>query len=212
VLVAGRDRCAYRGRWRTAEAEKLQIVKQPDVLLALHLLPELGDAACLGRHLDYYEPLTTHESSISPGMHALFAARAGRPALGLDYLRKAMTLDCANSSDAGSGIHAANLGAIWQAVVNGFAGVSVSAQGISLEPHLPRHWSALSLLAGWRSSRLRLHITHHEVIAALEQGEQPVRLVVEGHAAWVVPGQAHLFPRRAAAPALAGQDLALAGE
>lgn len=212
-LEDGRDRCAYRGRWRTADAEKLQIVKQPDVLLALHLLPELGDAACLGRHLDYYEPLTTHESSISPAMHALFAARAGRSAMGLDYLRKAMALDCVNSGDAGSGIHAANLGAIWQAVVHGLAGVSVCAQGISVEPHLPRHWTALSLLAGWRSSQLRLHITHHEVIAALEQGAEPVRLVVEGRAAWVVPGQAHLFPRRAAESALAGQEeLALAGE
>ncbi len=97
-------------------------------------------------------------------------------------------------------------------MVNGFAGLSVSAQGISVEPRLPRHWTALSLLAGWRSSQLRLHITHHEVIAALEQGEQPVRLIVEGQAAWVVPGQAHLFRRRAAEPALAGQDFALAGE
>lgn len=136
------------GRERTARSK---IIKQPDVLMLVLLLWDRFSPEVRAANFDYYEPRTAHGSSLSPSIHALLAARLGRPHLAQSYFRQAAEIDLGNNmSNAAGGVHAAALGGLWQAVVFGFAGLHATAKGPEIAPALPPHWKRLSLSIRWR--------------------------------------------------------------
>ena len=123
-----------------------QIVKQADVLMAHHLLPSELPAGSLAADLDFYLPRTSHGSSLSPAITAALLANAGRPDDALHHLDIALRLDLDDLTGmTGSGLHIATLAGVWQALLFGFAGVSVRDGAVSVNPHLPRRWSRLTL-------------------------------------------------------------------
>lgn len=124
-----------------------QAVKQPDVLMLLFLLRSEFDQATLKRNYDYYTPRTDHRygSSLGPGMSAIIAAEAGLPEAAHEHFMLGALADLTDPrGNADAGIHAASLGGTWQAVVLGFAGLSVDSEGWSVNPKLPAHWRRLA--------------------------------------------------------------------
>jgi trehalose/maltose hydrolase-like predicted phosphorylase len=138
---------------------RLKLIKQADVLMLLHLFPEAFPLEVVAANYRYYEPLTDHGSSLSPGIHAALAARLG---LGEDaerYWRESLWLDLSNvMSNSALGVHPACMGATWQALVFGFLGVRFTDAGPLADPaagaRLPAKWGAVSLTLAWRG---RLH-------------------------------------------------------
>jgi trehalose/maltose hydrolase-like predicted phosphorylase len=157
------------GAERTAGA---QVLKQADVLMLHHLLPDEVEANSLVPNLDFYEPRTAHGSSLSPAIHAsLFArARRYRPALQALRIAARLDLDDLTGSTAG-GLHLATMGGLWQALAFGFAGIRPQGECLVLDPRLPPEWTALELGLRVRGRPLRLRIDHDEV-AALAEGWQ----------------------------------------
>ena len=152
------------GAERTARA---QVLKQADVLMLHHLLPEEVPAGSLVPNLDFYEPRTAHGSSLSPAIHAALLARAGRYRPALDALRIAarLDLDDLTGSTAG-GLHLATMGGLWQALVHGFAGVRPRDGRLHVDPRLPREWNALELSLRFRGRPLRLRVDRRGVSAS----------------------------------------------
>jgi trehalose/maltose hydrolase-like predicted phosphorylase len=149
------------GRERVAGS---QLIKQPDVLMLHHLVPGEVAAGSLGPNLDYYGPRTAHGSSLSPAVTASLLARAGRPDEALAMLRTALALDIADLSGmTAAGLHLANLGGVWQAVLSGFAGVRVGAGVLSVDPQLPGAWGSLQVRFRCLGRRVRLDITRERV-------------------------------------------------
>jgi trehalose/maltose hydrolase-like predicted phosphorylase len=149
------------GRERVAAS---QVIKQPDVLMLHHLVPGEVAAGSLGPNLDYYGPRTAHGSSLSPAVTASLLARAGRPDEALAMLRTALALDIADLSGmTAAGLHLANLGGVWQAVLAGFAGLQVRAGVLSIDPRLPGAWGSLQLRFRCLGRRVRLDITPERV-------------------------------------------------
>jgi kojibiose phosphorylase len=137
------------GRERTRSS---QIIKQADAVMLVALLwdelpPETRRASFL-----YYEPRTAHGSSLSPGTHALVAARLGMLDLAARYLEQTAAIDLGNTmGNAAGGVHAAAMGSLWQAVVLGAGGVRPAPdhpEAMLVEPHL---------LPGWRALEIRSH-------------------------------------------------------
>jgi trehalose/maltose hydrolase-like predicted phosphorylase len=129
-----------------ARTSATQIIKQPDVLMAHHLLPGDMPLGSLAGDLDFYLPRTAHGSSLSPAITASLLARAGRPDDALALLDVALRLDLDDLTGmTGSGLHLATLGGVWQALLFGFAGARVEAGALSLDPHLPARWGSLRL-------------------------------------------------------------------
>lgn len=144
------------GRERTQGA---QPIKQADVVLLLYLLWQRFPSAIHESNFRYYEPRTEHGSSLSPSIHALVAARLGDTALALDYFRQACEIDLAdNMGNASGGVHIASLGGLWQAVVFGFAGLSVDEQGMHFRPHCPSAWQAIRFSLMWRGQKVQVHV------------------------------------------------------
>ncbi len=144
------------GADRTAAA---QVLKQADVLMLHHLVPDEVAAGSLVPNLDFYEPRTAHGSSLSPAVHAGLLARAGRYRPALDALRIAarIDLDDLTGSTAG-GLHLATMGGLWQALVFGFAGVRPRGDRLIVDPRLPPEWHGLELALRFRGEPLRLRI------------------------------------------------------
>ncbi len=115
-----------------------QLIKQTDVLM-LHLnVPDEVAPGSLAPNLDFYEPRTTHESSLSPGSSAEALARAGRPDDALAWLRLGATLDLAeDAAPARAGLHTAALGNTWRAVAFGLMGLWPAADATARRPAAP---------------------------------------------------------------------------
>jgi trehalose/maltose hydrolase-like predicted phosphorylase len=149
------------GRERVATS---QLIKQPDVLMLHHLVPGEVAAGSLAPNLGYYGPRTAHGSSLSPAVTASLLARAGRPDEALAMLRTALTLDLDDlTGTTAAGLHMANLGGVWLAILAGFAGVRVQAGALTVDPRLPGSWGSLRVRFRCLGRRVRLHITRDQV-------------------------------------------------
>jgi trehalose/maltose hydrolase-like predicted phosphorylase len=142
-----------------------QVVKQADVLMLHHLVPDEVAPGSLGPNLDFYEPRTAHGSSLSPAIHAALFPRAGRPEDALAPLQLAARLDLDDlTATAAGGLHIATMGGVWQALVIGFAGVRPNGQALAVDPRLPETWNGLDLRLRFRGVPLRLR-AEHDLIA-----------------------------------------------
>ena len=111
------------GRERT---QRSQIVKQADIVALGALLPEAFPGGTLETNFRHYEPRCAHGSSLSAGMHAVVSARLGKTDMALHFLREAATADLDTDPNSAGGVRIAGLGAVWQAVVLGFAGLELA--------------------------------------------------------------------------------------
>jgi trehalose/maltose hydrolase-like predicted phosphorylase len=181
----------FFGRDRVAGT---QCVKQPDVLMLYHLIPEELVPGTLAANLDFYDPRTAYGSSLSPGIHAALMARAGRTEDALAALRLTAFLDlddeAARSAD---GLHIATLGSLWQAIVLGFAGLRPAGDELILDPHLPSGWSALEVPFRLRGRRVRIRIEQDRLKL---RSDRPVTVRVAGAEPIVVGRSGRVLVRR----------------
>ncbi|MEN6418117.1 MAG: hypothetical protein ABFC73_04260, partial [Clostridiaceae bacterium] len=119
--------------------QRYRVLKQPDVLMLMALLPEEFSRAEVEAAWNYYEPITLHDSTLSFGMHALVAARLNKQAEAKEYFEKAVYMDLKDimQNTAREGIHTAALGAAWQALVYGYCGLSAELGVPNCNPKLP---------------------------------------------------------------------------
>jgi trehalose/maltose hydrolase-like predicted phosphorylase len=139
--------------------------------MALVLLWEQYSPAERVANFAYYSARCGHGSSLSPGIHALVAARLGQTETALQHFRTAAAIDLdENDGSAALGVHLAALGSLWQTVTFGFAGLTITDDGLSFAPQLPREWRALRFPLTWRGRRLRVEI---------DQGQRSCRVTLE---------------------------------
>jgi alpha,alpha-trehalose phosphorylase len=143
-----------------------QVLKQADVVLAMFLRGDHFSREEKKRNFDYYDPLTTGDSSLSACVQSIVAAEVGEQVLAHAYFRQSLYLDLVDShGNSADGIHIANAGGVWAALVYGFAGFQETEERITFAPRLPGSWSGL-----------RIRLVHHR--SQLELVASPDRYVV----------------------------------
>jgi trehalose/maltose hydrolase-like predicted phosphorylase len=141
-----------------------QLIKQADVLMLHHLVPEEAMAGSLEPCVAYYEPRTAHGSSLSPAIHASLLARAGEPERALELFRLAARLDLDDlTGTTADGVHLATMGGVWQALAFGFLGVSAAGGALAVRPCLPEAWRALVLRFRFVGRRVGIRAEHDRV-------------------------------------------------
>jgi alpha,alpha-trehalose phosphorylase len=151
---------------------RYQVIKQADIVLAMFLL---GDEFSLERkraNFDYYDALTTGDSSLSACVQCVIAAEIGDEERALEYFRYALLMDLADvAGNVSDGVHIAAAAGSWMAIVNGFGGVRDYDGRLSLDPRLPSTWRSLEFSLRFRDRQLRIRLGHDEERYALEEGQ-----------------------------------------
>jgi maltose phosphorylase len=141
--------------WPWPKVLQHKVLKQPDVLLAGFLLNDQFSREQKAADYKYYEPLTTHDSSLSPCIHSILAAELDLADHAFRYLENSARLDL-EYSDASQGIHLANASGAWMCIVCGLAGYRQTKDGVSFAPAIFKDWKSYSF-------RLKLHGSQIEV-------------------------------------------------
>ena len=159
-----------------------QVVKQPDLVLALHLRGDAFSDDAKARDFAYYEALTVRDSSLSACTQAVIAAEVGHLDLAYDYFAEATLIDLHNvAHNTRDGLHIASLAGAWIAAVAGFGGMRDHDGALSFAPRLPRRLTRLAFGMCFRDSRLRVEVTHDRARYSLPQGP-PLQITHHGHA------------------------------
>jgi alpha,alpha-trehalose phosphorylase len=154
---------------------RFQVLKQADVVLALLLRGGAFTPEEKRANFDYYDPITTGDSTLSAVVQSIIAAEVGYHRLALRYFYQSLFVDLADlHANAGDGVHVASTGGVWSALVYGFGGLRDEGGVYCIEPRLPEGWTSLTYRITLRGARLRVLVEHDRVTLALETGERAV--------------------------------------
>ncbi|HEY2272302.1 MAG TPA: glycosyl hydrolase family 65 protein [Jatrophihabitantaceae bacterium] len=152
------------------EIYRKQVIKQADLVLALHWFGDAFTAEQKARAFDYYEPLTVRDSSLSACTQAVVAAEVGHLDLAADYLAEAAMMDLRDlEHNTRDGLHIASLAGTWLTVVAGFGGMRDHGGRLSFHPQLPPGWTRLTFHLVWHGARIRVDVGADEVTYSVTQ-------------------------------------------
>ena len=161
---------------------RFQVIKQADVVLALFLQGEDFTLEQKKADFDYYDPITTGDSTLSAVVQSIIAAEVGYHDLALRYFLAALFVDLADRhGNTADGVHVASTGGVWNALAAGFGGFRDHGAGRwSIDPRLPDRWECLAFRLTLHGSRVLVTITREQVSLEIEDGETPVTFTVRG--------------------------------
>lgn len=135
-------------------------IKQADVLQGLYFFEHQFDDQVIKENFDFYEPLTVHESSLSPCVHSILAAKLGYDEKAYEmYLRTArLDLDDYNH-EAHEGLHITSMAGTWMSVVQGFGGMRVEDGKVSFDAMLPKQWDGFAFNILFRGKVLHVEVS-----------------------------------------------------
>ncbi len=184
---------------------RYQVLKQADVVLALYLQGNhFTDEEKLA-DFEYYDPLTTGDSTLSAVVQAILAAEVGYQDLALQYFAQSIFVDLGDlHHNAADGVHVASAGGVWTALVAGFGGMRDHYGELSFDPRLPEAWPSLSYTLHWRGTELKVRITR-DAMTVDAAGGGPVSFSVRGASVTVEPGGSVTVPLDGQGPRLSGR-------
>ncbi len=159
---------------------RFQVLKQADVVLALLLQGNQFTREEKRADFEYYDPITTGDSSLSGVVQSIVAAEVGYQDMAMQYFLGGLFVDLADlHSNARDGVHIASAGGVWNALIYGFAGMRDYGGDITFDPRLPVQWPAMEFPLRVRGARIRVRLEPTSIRFELEEGD-PVEVTVRG--------------------------------
>jgi len=167
-------------KWSWDRILRSCFIKQADVLQGIYFFEDRYDRATIKRNFDFYEPMTVHESSLSPCVHVILASRLGYKEKAYElYLRTArLDLDDYNN-DTEDGCHITSMAGTWLSVVQGFGGMAVKEGKLHFNPFIPDQWKSYSFRIAFRGQVIKVKVSKEKIETILETGE-PMEVVIDG--------------------------------
>ncbi len=138
-------------------------IKQADVLQGFYFFKDRFSKEEHEKHFDFYEPLTVHESSLSPCIHSILASYLGRMDKAYEFYLQTSRLDLDDyNKEVEEGCHITSMAGTWSSIVEGFGGMSVKDGKISFEPTIPKQWDSYSFKINFRSNIIELYKSQTE--------------------------------------------------
>ena len=164
-------------------------IKQADTLQGMFFFEDKTSLDSLKKHFDYYEPLTVHESSLSPCVHTVLACRLNYREQALSLYGKTARLDLDDSNnEVHEGLHVTAMGGTWMSLVYGFGGMKILNDGLQFDPQLPEGWTRLTFPLNWRGALLTVSIDQNGVSINNQKGNR-IACHVHGQAFDLAAGQ-----------------------
>ena len=166
------DQRPINQKWSWDHILRSCFIKQADVLQGLYFLNHLYSEDEIRRNFDFYEPMTVHESSLSPCVHSILAAQVGYHDKAVEMYQRTARLDLDNiNNDTEDGLHITSMAGSWLAMAHGFAGMR-TVDGLSLKPFLPEAWQGYGFQFNYRGRVLRLEVDREKAAVQLLSGDE----------------------------------------
>jgi alpha,alpha-trehalose phosphorylase len=173
-----------------------QVLKQADVVLAMVLRGDQFTLEQKRRNFDYYDPLTTGDSSLSACVQSMAAAQIGYDDRAEHYFREALYVDLSDThGNTSDGVHIASAGGVWGAVVFGFAGMYDSGTSLRFSPSLPERWESMRFHVQRHGSKLVVDLDRLGCTVTVVEGA-PVPISVGDEVLALAPGAAVRIDRQ----------------
>ncbi|GAB3509805.1 family 65 glycosyl hydrolase domain-containing protein [Emticicia fontis] len=168
-------------KWSWDRILRSCFIKQADVLQGLYFFEDDFSIDDLRRNFDFYEPMTVHESSLSPCVHVIQAAQLGKKDKAYEMYVRTSRLDLDDyNNDTEDGLHITSMAGTWMSVVKGFGGMRVKDNMLFFNPFLPEQWQSFSFRVGFRKNALKIAI-YQDHITIENLSESPISVLVEGN-------------------------------
>lgn len=154
-------------------------IKQADVLQGIYFFEDEFDIDCIKRNFEFYESRTVHESSLSPCVHAILAAKIGNMKKAYEMYLRTSRLDLDDyNKEVHEGLHITSMAGTWMSIVEGFGGMRVRQGKLCFNPRIPDSWKSYSFKVMFRENILNVTVQHSKVIIFNEVGPE-IEIVME---------------------------------
>ncbi|MEO1771177.1 glycoside hydrolase family 65 protein [Candidatus Enterococcus ferrettii] len=163
-------------KWSWDKILRSCFIKQADVLQGIYFFNNQFSLEEKKRNFEFYEPMTVHESSLSPSVHAVLAAELGKEEKSVEMYQRTARLDLDNyNNDTQDGLHITSMTGSWLAIVQGFAQMKTFDNALSFAPFLPSKWKQYSFHINYRGRLIAVAVNEDEVSLSLKEGS-PVKV------------------------------------
>lgn len=169
-------------KWSWDKILRSCFIKQADVLQGIYFFNDEFTMEEKRRNFDFYEPMTVHESSLSPCIHSILAAELGMEEKAFEMYHRTARLDLDNyNNDTEDGLHITSMTGSWLSIVQGFAGMRTPDESISFSPFIPQAWERYSFKIVYREHYLTIAVDKKKVTISQEGPELTIGLYNESY-------------------------------
>lgn len=166
-------------KWSWDKILRSCFIKQADVLQGIYFFGDRFSLEEKRRNFEFYEPMTVHESSLSPCVHSILAAELKKTDVAVAMYQRTARLDLDNyNNDTEDGLHITSMTGSWLAIVEGFAGMRTH-DGLAFSPFLPENWQGYQFRINYRERLINVSVSGQETKLTLLSGA-PLSITVYG--------------------------------
>ncbi len=174
-------------KWSWDRILRSPYIKQADILQGFYMFEDHFSTEELERHFDFYEPFTVHESSLSPCVHSIQAAKLNRMEQAYAFYLRTSRLDLDDyNNEVEEGLHITSMAGTWMSIVEGFGGMRIVNNMLSFSPKIPKEWSKYSFKVNFRNKTIKVNVHQSETFFEVE-GTSEIKILVNGQLKTVYP-------------------------
>ncbi|WP_053990934.1 glycoside hydrolase family 65 protein [Mangrovimonas sp. TPBH4] len=159
-------------KWSWDRILRSPYIKQADTLQGFYFFEDHFSTEELERHFNFYEPFTVHESSLSPCVHSIQAAKLDQMEMAYTFYLRTSRLDLDDyNKEVHEGLHITSMAGTWMSIVEGFGGMRVKEDKLFFEPKIPKEWTSYSFKVNFRHHILKVNVSQKQTSFELETGE-----------------------------------------
>ena len=176
-------------KWSWDRILRSPYIKQADVLQGFYFFENHFSQEELERHFDFYEPFTVHESSLSPCVHSIQAAKLGRMEQAYTFYLRTSRLDLDDyNKEVKEGLHITSMAGTWMSIVEGFGGMRVLNDQLCFAPRIPDQWKSYAFKINFRNQIITIHVSANGSSFEIN-GNKPLTIQVDGKSVKLIPGE-----------------------
>ena len=174
-------------KWSWDRILRSPYIKQADTLQGFYMFEDHFSTEELERHFEFYEPFTVHESSLSPCVHSIQAAKLNRIEQAYTFYLRTSRLDLDDyNHEVEEGLHITSMAGTWMSIVEGFGGMRVLNNILSFSPKIPKQWKSYSFKVNFRNQIIKVNVHQNKTDFELE-GTSDLQIIVNGEQVIVSP-------------------------
>jgi maltose phosphorylase len=182
-----KDQRPINQKWSWDRILRSPYIKQADTLQGFYFFEDHFTTEELERHFDFYEPFTVHESSLSPCVHSIQAAKLDRMDQAYEFYLRTSRLDLDDyNKEVHEGLHITSMAGTWMSVVEGFGGMRIKNGILSFKPKIPDLWNGYSFKINFRNQILKVVVNKNETSFELN-GTKDLQILVNDKEVTITP-------------------------